>query len=403
MAYTETTRTSYGKKLGSSFKGIFTGIILFIIGTIALFWNEGNFVKTKKALNEGQSQVLEMPNIDKINPEFNGKFVHTSGLANTQDTLIDDFLGIKEVAIALIRKVEYYQWVEKTHTETKNKVGGGEEKKTTYTYQQEWTNQPIDSKSFKDPQYQSKNFVRIQVSNKKEMAKNVSFGAYVLPEFIISAMGGDKPIHLDLGPMDIKNIESKILNRDAQNPQNGSNSANIIHSSQNQTFIGSSASNPQVGDVRITYTKVEPAQISILAKVNGNSFESYQINNKTVSQVAQGNVSAENMFQSSHSSNSLMTWIIRGIGLLVIIIGLRGILGFVETIFRFFPFLASIVGTGIGTLTTAVGFCWSLLIISISWMFYRPIIAILFILIIFGILFFLKKKSTKKILSTAQA
>ena len=52
MAYTEVTTNSYGSRVKNAFGGIFTGIIMFIAGTILLWWNEGNVVKEHAALNE---------------------------------------------------------------------------------------------------------------------------------------------------------------------------------------------------------------------------------------------------------------------------------------------------------------------------------------------------------------
>ena len=50
MAYTETTNTSYGQRLSGSMKGIVSGLLMFIIGTCLLWWNEGRAVKTSKAI-----------------------------------------------------------------------------------------------------------------------------------------------------------------------------------------------------------------------------------------------------------------------------------------------------------------------------------------------------------------
>ena len=46
MAVTEVTKTSYGQRVGSSFRGIGSGILLLIVGTVLLWWNEGRAVKT---------------------------------------------------------------------------------------------------------------------------------------------------------------------------------------------------------------------------------------------------------------------------------------------------------------------------------------------------------------------
>lgn len=112
MAYTETTTTSYGSRLKNSVGGVFTGFLMFIIATCLLWWNEGRAVKTAKMLEEAQGNYVEMTDITSINPALNGKLVHATGLATTKDTLSDNSFGIRVGAIALQRKVEYYQWVE---------------------------------------------------------------------------------------------------------------------------------------------------------------------------------------------------------------------------------------------------------------------------------------------------
>ena len=49
MAYQEVKTTGYGTRVGNSFKGIFSGLILFCLATALLWWNEGRAVKTDKA------------------------------------------------------------------------------------------------------------------------------------------------------------------------------------------------------------------------------------------------------------------------------------------------------------------------------------------------------------------
>lgn len=390
MAYTETSRTSYGKRLGNSLKGIVIGFVLFIVGTIMLFWNEGNFVKTQKALQEGQKTVIPVADVSKINPDLNGKFIHASALASTKDTLADDLFGVKEQAIALHRTVAYYQWVEKSKTDTKDKIGGAQEETTTYMYEQEWTRAPVNSSQFKDPQYQGKNSTLAIVDSKSVTATDVSFGAYRLPEFIIDDIQGKSPVKIELGDKDIHELKSRIR----KNAGTDSDNSEQIHVSENVVYIGHSSSNPQIGDVRITIEKTDPVIISVLAKVNGNTFEPHYANNgKDISRVAQGALSAENMFAEAHSGNSSLTWIFRLIGLILVIVGLLAMFSIVETLFKILPFLSSIVGVGVGLVVFVVGFSWALLIVAISWMFYRPLIAFLLIAIVVAAIIFLKRRA----------
>ena len=79
MAVTETTKVSWGSRLGASIKGILAGLALFVVGFPVLFWNEGNSVKTAKALDEGEGACIPVESIEKIDPEMEGQLVHMTG------------------------------------------------------------------------------------------------------------------------------------------------------------------------------------------------------------------------------------------------------------------------------------------------------------------------------------
>ncbi|MEF2807339.1 MAG: hypothetical protein U0N16_02830, partial [Desulfovibrio sp.] len=133
-SFTETTSTSWGSRLGSSFGGIGMGIVLFIAATALLYWNEGRAVRTGDAIAEAQLATVPLPSISKVDPAFDGKTVYATGRAVTKDVLTDPDFGVKVNAIGLNRKAEFYQWTQQSKSETKKKLGGGEETVTTYTY-----------------------------------------------------------------------------------------------------------------------------------------------------------------------------------------------------------------------------------------------------------------------------
>ena len=123
MAVTETTTQSWGSRLGDSIKGVIAGFVLFLIGFPVLFWNEGNSVKTAKALDEGEGACVPVESIEKVDPEMEGQLVHMTGLATTQDVLSDDQFGVSTTAIALKRTTEMLQWVEHSKTQEKKNLG----------------------------------------------------------------------------------------------------------------------------------------------------------------------------------------------------------------------------------------------------------------------------------------
>ena len=210
MAYQEVKTTSYGARVGNSFRGIGGGIILFIIGTILLWWNEGRAVKTTKMLNEAQGVYVEMEDPSRIDPALDGELVHATAVATTRDSLVDGRFGIGATAISLQRAVEYYQWVEHAESKSEDKLGGKEVTTTTYTYTQEWVPAPVESSDFKDPDYRNKNIVLAHVENQDLWAENVSFGAYQLNESLIHSISSREPVQVSIDGSILKDLEDGI-------------------------------------------------------------------------------------------------------------------------------------------------------------------------------------------------
>ena len=132
-----------------------------------------------------------------------------------------------------------------------------------------------------------------------------------------------------------------------------------------------------MGDVRITFTKVMPAKVSIIAKQTGNSFTKFKAKNgKTFQTLVMGECPAEEIYEGAHSANTTMMWIFRILGIVMVISGLKGIFAFIETILKVVPFVANIIGWGVGVVCTVIGIAWSLIIIALAWLFYRPLIGI---------------------------
>jgi len=366
------------------------GLALFVAGTVLLWWNEGDFVATRDALNETQAQTQIVGNAANLGPSFSGKVVHVTGFADTRDVLTDSAFGVSQTAIALERQVEFYQWVERTEEKTQKKLGGGEETVTTYYYDKKWVSSPVDSSSFRDPQARERkvNTQLIIAEDQELLSSNVTFGAYRLPEFFVSSIGGSRAFDVKMDEDARTQIENSIF---AANPhmrplrkaavQEGaeapavSASPELVHQQGNVIYVGRSPAAPRIGDVRVTFTAVYPADISIIAKFNGNTFEKvYTSNGKTVSRLNMGVVSAEHMFGKAHSSNSTWTWILRVVGTFLVIGGLKSIVAPLSVLASVIPLLGTIVGAGTGLVCSLLGFAWSLVIISIAWLRFRPLI-----------------------------
>ena len=109
MAVTETTTESWGSRLGSSIKGVLIGLALFIAGFPVLFWNEGDSVKTAKAIDEGEGACIAVESNANVDQEMEGKLVHMSGKADTKDVLTDDTFGVSATASAMSAAANGYK------------------------------------------------------------------------------------------------------------------------------------------------------------------------------------------------------------------------------------------------------------------------------------------------------
>lgn len=422
MAYQETTRTGYGTRLKNSFGRIATGFILFVGASALLWWNEGRAVKTAKMLNEAQGAYVEMTDISKVAPQYNGKLVFATGLATTKDTLCDPTFGVKSLALSMHRRVEYFQWKEEAHQEKRDKMGGGEETVTTYTYKMDWVGRPVESGNFHDPQYRNRNFVLMNINDVKYASDKVTFGAYRLSKNQVASLNPNEKFTVSVPASKVKSLDrtvrqsfnhharlammtpnsygygdtrsygkSELSTSGSDNGDTGQ--SEFIHVSDNVVYVGVSPATPTVGDVRISYTRMSPTQVSLLARVNGDTFGNYTAKNgQSFSSISVGTKTADEMFKGEHNSNTMWTWLLRGLGLLLVIGGLKGIFGFLETILKVIPPLAGILGFGVEIICSVVGFVWSLLIISLSWLFYRPLLGVGLLLIAALIVFAFSKK-----------
>ena len=399
MAYTETTQTSWGSRLGGAFKGIVAGIVLVVAGTCLLYWNEGRTVKTGGAINEARSVAVEVDDISRVDPALAGKVIYATGRAETRDVLTDPIFGASATAINISRKVEYYQWEEHSRQEKRKKLGGGEETVTTYTYTQEWVSGPIDSGAFRDPDYQGRNKVLARYEDETLYAPHVTFGAYTMPDFLKHSIGGAVPLDLVLDEKRKKaifeglSVESGPLGNVVLPAAGSSDPASAdaalmggvsgvvpqdryVHAQGNVLYLGENPGSPQIGDVRVTFTQTPPADVSIIAQVVGNTFEEFTASNGyTFSRLDMGTVGMERMFAGAESDNAIMAWILRVVGTIVVIAGLGTILHPLSVIADVIPILGSIVGAGTGFVAFLLGLAWSLLVIAVAWIRFRPVLA----------------------------
>jgi len=381
MATTVTTSQSWFSRIGSSIKNVFVGIIFVLVSIILLFWNEGRAVKTDQSLKEGASAVISVSS-EKLDPVNEGKLIHFSGETRTPGVLTDTDFGVGSAAVKLRRIVDVYQWKEDTKTVTKEKLGGGTETTTTYSYSKDWSDRLIDSSNFKESETHVNPSAKI-FENKEWIAEPVSIGAFTIPEDLLQTLSGYQPF----------TITSEMLTSLPYDVQEKIDlTGNMIY------FQTDDATMPQIGNTRVRYEIIIPQAISIIAKQSSSALVPYVTSNgRAISMIQTGIHTAKDMFEGAVSGNRTMTWALRLLGTLIMFIGLRMTLGVLPIVSSFIPFVGRIVGAGMSLASGFMTLIGASTTIAIAWIVYRPLVGIALLLVAgVGIFLLIRASATKK-------
>lgn len=383
-SFTVTTSKSWFSRLAESIKSVLVGLVLFVVSFPILFWNEGRAVKTARSLEEGAGAVVSV-SPDLVAPANEGKLVHVTGPVSTDGPVVDGDLGVQATAVKLVRNVSMYQWIEEEKSEKRKKLGGGEETVTTYSYKKDWSSSPVDSSSFQVPEGHE-NPGDFPLPSATFVADPVRLGAFTLSEEQLGQLDEAKDL-----PVDSAAAES-LPEGMAATVDKGA------------FYMGANPAVPAVGDVRISYQVVNPAQASVVAVQSGSSFAPYAAEaGDSILLVEEGPHTSAEMFQTAQAANTAMTWILRGGGFLAMVLGLFLVFRPLSVLGDVVPFLGSLLGVGVGLFALVVGFALSSITIATAWLFVRPLLGIaLLILAAGGIAWLLKANRKKKTQQQAQ-
>lgn len=362
--YTETTTRSWGGRIMDSFKGILFGFILLIVAAILLWWNEGRAVEEYKTLAEGHKAVVPV-SAERVAAANEGKLVHVVGTAATTETLADAELGVSAVALRLRRDVQMYQWRERTESKSERKLGGSEETVTTYTYEKVWALGVNSSGGFKHPEGHE-NPAQARLKTEDWTAQKATLGAFQLTTSLTGRIDRFEPL-----PATAETLARvpDALRKDLRLAEGG-------------YYLGVDPAAPKVGDLKITLSAVKSAEISVTARQFGTSFEPYISKaGGEIEMLRMGRLSADTVFKQAEASNRGLTWLLRGVGFVVMWIGLALILAPLGVLGDVLPFLGTLVRLGTGAFSFVAALAVSLLIIVVAWLFYRPVIAVIILVL----------------------
>jgi hypothetical protein len=251
-----------------------------------------------------------------------------------------------------------YQWRESEESETRTKVGGGTETVTTYSYSPAWSPHLVDSSGFKRPAGHE-NPRAMPYAARTIAAETVSLGAFRLSPSLISKIGGSRPLPVE----SLDRLPAELRSR--------------AHLHEGGLYLGRYPRSPEVGDLRVSFAVVEPAVVSVVARQVGGSFDPYPTRaGGTIELLRTGAASAAEMFAAAQQANRVLTWILRGLGLLVMTVGFRMVFRPLAVLADVLPVLGRLVQTGAGLFAFLLAGLLSLVTVAIAWLVHRPLLGV---------------------------
>jgi len=351
---TEVTSLGYFGSVKKALTGALLGLILFIGAFPLLVWNEGRSYAEQTGLAEFLQQARSVAPTE-IKPINEGLAIHVIGDATAGEPITDDRFGIRVTgALRLLRKVEMYQWQEDRKTEERDRLGGGTETVTTYSYRKVWSEQAIDSGGFHVTEGHQNPPMPFETA--RFNGTDVRLGGFRLGDPVLNRLHGFQPVALAERP-----VPAGFELRDG-----------VFYKPGEGAGWGRS-DGLEIGDIRLTYHEVPVGPVSIMGRQSGERITEFVSGNeRRYLLVESGRHFPDAMIAEAKAQNAFLTWILRVVGIVLIWIGLSLIFGLLGQIAGFIPFVRALVDAVGGGVALLVAVALGGLTIALSWVFVRP-------------------------------
>ena len=416
---TVTSRNSYGSRVKNSFGKIGWWVILVILSIFFIFKNEQNFLQTKVALNEWAEVVQETVSTE-INPDLDKAEVHLYWeTSSNAEALKDPVFWVTVDDLKLARDVSMYQRIEESDEKCTDNLGWSETCETTYSYSKTWEDHAINSSNFYESAWHENPTTWKYESENREKSP-IMLWVYNLDDVFVNSLSNYKTINLseqdiiipqeyktnettstETSENSVENNNDSYLYWDWENEENKTENWTKFHISNSYIYIWNDESNPQVWDLKITFSSVKTWTISVVWQQYWDTLTSYTASNwKSIALLENWKSSAEQMFANAQKQNKNLTRLFRGLLLVVMFIWFSMIFEFITTLAKVLPFLSRIIGVWTGVIAFALTLIFGFLAIWISRLAVRPVVWICCLVVVVAWIVMLirakKNKNTEK-------
>ncbi|WP_320169920.1 TMEM43 family protein [Maridesulfovibrio sp.] len=351
-SFTEVTSSSWLERMGGAVVGGILSPVLVLLGVVLVFIIEWDAADNRRALADGVRDVISVGSV-RVNPENEGQLVYLSAMATPVSSVRDSVFELDLKVLRLKRSVEMFQWVEHSESETTKKIGGEIETATTYTYKKEWSEESENSNLFKVTQGHVNPKV-MQYKSEVRTSQAVHVGPFLLGAGLVKQMKDFTPYRVNFIPSALK---SAVISGDG-----------VIYI---KSCAGSSPESPMIGDLRVSFSVVKPGVISVVGRQHGAVLVPYKCENgPEIALIGRGQIPAGLLFEKAQADNRHGLWIMRGLLVLMIAVGI--FLGFkpVCVFLDIIPCLGDLGEVAFGFIAIVIGGVIGSVAVAISWLYF---------------------------------
>jgi hypothetical protein len=353
------------------FVALLVGVLLFIGAFPVLFVNESQ----ENLASVAKKAVEYEPSLE------NNTFVYTVGSITATNYAVDELLTKNFIYVS--RTVEMYGYQESQETVNSQ---------DRYRYTPGWlVNPPVTTAWLGTINEQPQNIptdYNLWISNLPQRqtttATDLEINGITLDQNQLSFSGEQE---LVLNEADIENDEFSIQN-------------NYLYFS-NQ--LSGTATNPLIGDIRVSFSVIELSDEGlVLGWFNNGQIEAYTTNNNNlIYRYFNGETSIRSVVSLLQSEYELSLWIFRGVGFLMLFVGLLLVLKPLMSVLNVIPFFGDLGNFLLMLMSFGVSLLLTVITIILSLIVQNLLIVMSVSVVLFGLFFFLIRKPKKKIITSA--
>lgn len=361
------------------------GFILVTIGIFVLGRNEGNSVKYQRALQQLQDQCIPLESVQTIDAKNEDQLIYVSGMLEPETPLVDAMFQVypETPALQLRRAIKMYQWVEVQdyyYQEASNDTDALSH--NVYSYDEHWVDHVVDSSLFNQSATHA-NPSNMLFQELVQVTSQPKIGVFNIDKsHVVSSRTFTDEEPLLSSNYSVTNLPPETVGQN-----------HVTAYSERGYYFGSNPSTPAIGDTIVTFSFLPRRIVSVIARQSGNSLTTFvSLSGQEVFWLQDGTVPAETMFLEAKNQVTVMTWVFRFVGFLIVMGGFKSVLAGVAVPTYSLPLVGNCLHAVADFVAFLLAALVSSLVIAIAWLIYRPFLLVILLTSVGCLSYYIWKK-----------